>query len=62
MAIVYYTVAGIALYLVADWILNRLEARRGQRFEYRTLYFFGILLTLALISFEIIRRLTTQTP
>lgn len=55
MAILYYTLAGIVLYLGADWILNRIEIRRGSRFEHRSLIFFTILLTLALVSFQLIQ-------
>jgi len=62
MAMLYYTVAGILLYLVADWILNRIEVRRGARFENRTLIFFGILLLLALISFQLIQHFLATPP
>jgi Na+/melibiose symporter-like transporter len=55
MQMLYYTLAGIVLYLVADWILNRIEIRRGARFDNRTLIFFAILLALALISFQLIQ-------
>ena len=55
MAMIYYTLAGIVLYLVADWILNRIEIRRGARFDNRTLIFFAILLTLALVSFQLVQ-------
>ncbi len=55
MAIVYYTLAGIVLYLVADWILNRIEIRRGARLDHRSLIFFAILLVLALVSFQLIQ-------
>ena len=55
MEMLYYTLAGIVLYLAADWILNQIEIRRGARFDNRTLIFFGILLVLALASFELIQ-------
>lgn len=55
MSAVYYTVVGIALYLLADWILRGLEARAGRVFEHRTLVFFGLLSALALGSFALIR-------
>ncbi len=58
MEMIYFTIAGIGLYVLSDWVLNRIESARGVRFENRTLIFFGILLTLALISFAVIRRLT----
>lgn len=56
MEAIYFTLTAIALYLVADWIVQRAELARGERFEHRTLYFFVILLTLALTSFALIRR------
>lgn len=55
MAAVYYTVAGVVLYLVADRLLALIERRAGRVLEYRTLIFFAILLTLALASFAAIR-------
>lgn len=52
---VYYTLTGILLYVVSDWILQRLELAAGRRFEQRTLLFFFILLALALVTFSLIR-------
>lgn len=52
-----YTIVAIALYLVSDWVLRRIETAYGRPFEYRTLIFFAILLLLALVSFAVIRRL-----
>ena len=60
MEFVYYTVAGILLYLVSDWILNRIEISRGARFEHRSLVFFAIIFVLAVVSFRIIEHLMTQ--
>ena len=57
MEIIYYTLAGLGLYFVSDWILNQIEIRRGERFEQRSLIFFGIILVLALIVFRLIRYL-----
>ena len=58
MEFVYYTLAGIILYLLSDWILVRIEKIRGEAFEQRTLYFFVIILVLALTSFKAIELLT----
>ena len=55
MAMIYYTLAGIILYVAADWVLGRLEARAGRIFEHRTLVFFALLLSMALVSFAVIR-------
>ncbi|MGI9202315.1 MAG: hypothetical protein ACR2QL_14730 [Woeseiaceae bacterium] len=58
MEIVYFTVVAALLYLFSDWILDRIEIAAGRRFEYRSLLFFGILLSLALPSFYLIRLYT----
>jgi len=52
---IYYTLAAVVLYVVSDWLLQRLELAFGRRFEYRSLYFFFIILTLALPTFAAIR-------
>ncbi|MFO1351618.1 MAG: hypothetical protein U1F68_13495 [Gammaproteobacteria bacterium] len=58
MQTLYFTVIAIVLYFIADALLDRIERARARRFEYRSLVFFVILLTLALIVFGLIRRLT----
>jgi len=55
--LVAYTVAGLVLYFVSDWILNQIEIIRGERFESRSLIFFGIIMVLALGLFELIQYL-----
>ena len=60
MSAIYFTLAGIILYLVADWLLRQMEQRAGRRFGHRTLIFFGLLLGLALASFGVIRRFTGE--
>ena len=60
MEFVYYTIAGIALYLGSDWILNRIEISRGERLKHRSVVFFVIILVLAIVSFRIIEHLTTK--
>ena len=52
MEIIYYTLMGIGLYFVSDWILDRLEVSRGERFKNRNIIFFLIILILAFISFS----------
>ena len=58
MSIVYFTVVAIILYVVADWLLERMEIAAGRRLEHRSLIFFAILLTLALTSFSLIQYYT----
>lgn len=55
MEIVYFTITAIVLYVVSDWALRRIEALAGRQFEHRTLIFFAIILSLALVSFGLIR-------
>jgi len=52
---VYFILVAIMLYFGADWILRRMEAAAGRHFKYRAFIFFGILLTMALVSFALIR-------
>lgn len=49
-----FIVIAVVLYIVADRILDAIEVWVGRRFDYRTLYFFGILLVLALIALSLI--------
>ena len=58
MQYVYFTLVAALLYLASAWIVDRIEIAAGKRFEYRSLLFFGILLTLALITFGLIRSYT----
>ncbi len=55
MEILLFTVAGILLYFVSDWILLRIEAYLGRRLEYRTLVFFVIILVLSVSLFNLIQ-------
>ena len=52
LEIIVYTLMGIGLYFVSDWILNRVEVSRGERFKNRNIIFFLIILTLAFLSFS----------
>jgi len=54
---VYLTVTGILLYLLADRLVVLIERRAGRVLEHRTLLFFVLLLSLALVTFALIRQL-----
>lgn len=60
METIYFTVAAIVLYALADRVLDMLERRAGRRFEQRTLLFFAILLVLSVATFAIIRQVATR--
>ena len=56
LEIVAFTAVAVALYLVSDRILDAIEVRRGERLANRSVVFFAILVSLALISFTILER------
>ena len=58
MEALYLLVAGILLYVISDWILDRIEIGVGRRLKQRSVVFFAILLVLALASFALIQHLT----
>jgi hypothetical protein len=55
MAAIFYTLTGIILYVAADWVLRYLEARAGREFENRTIIFFVLMLSMALVAFAAVR-------
>ena len=56
MSAIWFTIVAIILYLVSDWILERIEVSLGKRLEHRSLVFFAILLSLALVTFSLIQQ------
>lgn len=57
MEIVVFTLNAIVVYLVSDWIIRLIERRRGAALPQRQVVFFVIFLTLALLSFQILKKL-----
>jgi predicted PurR-regulated permease PerM len=55
MDIIYFTIAAIGIYFAADWLLDLIERKRGARFENRQVAFFAIILSLALLTFWLVR-------
>jgi DMSO/TMAO reductase YedYZ heme-binding membrane subunit len=58
MSAIWFTIVAVILYLVSDWILERIEVSLGKRLDHRSLIFFVILLTLAVTTFAVIQRST----
>lgn len=57
MEVIYYTLIAGGLYFISDWILDRIEISRGERFQnriIRSIVFFVIILVLAFITFGFI--------
>lgn len=60
MEFLYFTIAGLVLYGLSDFILNKIENARGARFPNRSLIFLIIIMVLALGSFGLIDYLTND--
>lgn len=54
MEIISFALIAVLLYFVSDWLVNRIESRRGERLEHRTLVFFAIISILAMATFSLI--------
>lgn len=61
LEVIYYTLVAAGLYFASDWILDRIEVSRGERFKNRSIIFFVIILVLAFISFGFINYLLLPT-
>ena len=58
MQYIYYTIAAIVLYFLSDWILVKIEQKRGKQFEQqRSLVFLIIIMVLAVASFKAVELL-----
>ncbi len=57
MEILIFTLNAIVVYLFSDWLVGKIEQRRGEVLKQRQVVFFVIFLTLALTSFALLRRL-----
>lgn len=60
MEIVYFTLAGVVLYLVSNELLLRIERTRGSHLPHRSLVFFAIILTLSMALFSGIQYLASK--
>jgi hypothetical protein len=57
MDLVYFTVIGVGLHFLADWLLDRAEQVRGAHFRHRDAIYFGIMLVTALLTFTLVNAL-----
>ncbi len=55
--LIHFTLNAIVIYLVADWLVRLIEKRRGGTIKQRQIIFFIIFLSLALISFRLLKSL-----
>lgn len=57
--ILIFTLNAIVMYLLADWIVRRIEAKRGEVLKQRQAIFFVIILALLLVSFQVLKLVPT---
>ena len=57
MEMLTFLAVAVILYFAADRLLDRIEQARGARFEHRSVIFFFILLSAAVVVFWLIERL-----
>lgn len=57
MEILLFTLNAAVIYLLSDWLVRRIEARRGAVLKQRQAVFFAIFLVLALVSFRLLKTL-----
>ena len=55
MEIVIFTLNAIFVYLFSDWIIRKIEERRGTVLKYRQLVFFAIFLVLVMLTFQFMK-------
>ena len=60
MEIVVFTLNAIVVYLLADWLIRAMERKKGEVLKNRQVIFFVVFLSLALISFNILKSLLTS--
>ena len=62
MEIVVFTLNAAVIYLFADWVIRTIEKRRGEVLRNRQAIFFVVFLSLALVSFSVLKALLTSDP
>lgn len=59
---IYYTLIAGALYVASNWVLDRVEIKRGRRFTYRSIIFFFIMLALVFVAFSLLNMFLQAPP
>lgn len=60
MELLLFTLNAIVIYLVADRIIRAIEKKSSKGLKHRQVVFFAVFLTLALISFNLLKALLTN--
>jgi hypothetical protein len=53
--LILFTLNAIVIYLLSDWLIRLIEKRRGAVLKQRQVIFFVIFLTLALVTFRLLK-------
>jgi surface polysaccharide O-acyltransferase-like enzyme len=56
--LILFSLNAIVIYLVSDWLVRLIEKQRKNPLKHRQVVFFVIFLTLALISFRLLKTIT----
>lgn len=57
MELLLFTLNAIFVYLLSDWLVRQIEQRHGAALKQRQVVFFVIFLALALVTFQLLRKL-----
>jgi hypothetical protein len=57
MEIVVFTLNAIFVYLFSDWIIRKIEEKRGAALRHRQLIFFAVFLVLVMLTFQIMKNI-----
>jgi hypothetical protein len=60
MEIIVFTLNAVVVYFLADWIIHLIEVKKGDNLKHRQAIFFVVFLSLALLSFNLLRSLLTS--
>ncbi len=55
MEIVIFTLNAIFVYLFSDWVIRKLEEKRGAVLKHRQMVFFVVFLVLVMLTFQMLK-------
>lgn len=57
MEILIFTLNAIFVYLFSDWIIRKIEEKRGAVLKHRQVVFFAVFLVLVMLTFQILQNI-----
>jgi hypothetical protein len=61
MEILVFSLNAIFVYLFSDWIIRKLEEKRGAALKHRQLVFFVVFLVLVMLTFQLMKSIFAAT-